>query len=599
LGALSLARTIPEDVIRRIQNTANIVDIIGESVVLKKTGRNFQGLCPFHTEKTPSFSVNPEKQIFYCFGCQTGGSVFSFLMRQEGLTFPEAVRNVAARYGIDVPEQRLTPTQKKHLNEKERLFQINEMACSYFKHSLIDERRGQKAMAYLLGRGMTKAIIDGHQLGFAPGGWDGLLNYFKGKNIRRELLVKSGLIIPRKDGSGHYDRFRDRIIFPIFNISNQIIGFGGRVMGDDLPKYLNSPESPIYNKRRSLYGIQRARQSSRASKRVYLVEGYFDVLAMHLYGIENAVATLGTSLTSEHAKRLKGLVGDGEVVLVYDSDQAGIKAAQRSVAIFNNESLNARVLVLPEGEDPDSYLRNNGPDDFTKLASKALSFIPFLIESAVERFGLSPEGKVRIVSSLRDPLAELEDNVARSIYVRELAERLNIDESAILAKIEEIRGIRKKSVPSKPVNVNTDSATINRHQRLEMQLVSMMMCFPAIIDEIIGRNYLDSFESMQLKEIAQIIVERSLSGNERIAELVSTIDDPKFSSLLAKLAMTDSQWDRQDCDRLLTQFDNRLRRRKSADLQRQIKAAENNGDFELLSRLLRRKQLQAGRGMTH
>ena len=245
-----MVRSIPDDTIQRIKHTANIVDVISEYVVLKKAGRNHLGLCPFHAEKTPSFTVSQEKQIFYCFGCHTGGNIFSFLMQREGLSFPDAVRAVAAKYGIEVPDYHLTPAQKEQASEKDKLYRINELAMRFFHENLNDAQTGAKAMGYLLGRGMTRKIIDGHQLGYAPQRWDGLLGYLKDKKVPVGLVEKAGLVIPRKDGNGHYDRFRDRVLFPIMNLNQQVLGFGGRVMGDDKPKYLNSPETPIYNKRR-------------------------------------------------------------------------------------------------------------------------------------------------------------------------------------------------------------------------------------------------------------------------------------------------------------------------------------------------------------
>jgi DNA primase len=301
-------------------------------------------------------------------------------------------------------------------------------------------------------------------------------------------------------------------------------------------------------------------------------------------------------LTAEHAKGLKGLVGDGEVILVYDSDQAGIKAAQRSIDVFEAESLSARILILPEGEDPDSYLRTHGPDEFLALASNALSFIPFLIQRAVEEYGLSLEGKVKIVTALQDSLAAVNDTVARSLYIQELAERLGISEGVILEKIQKAGGNRQRHV-SRPTSggsqIDPDS-----QQRMELQLVAMMMRFPPTIDEVIEQGFLDSFENEPLKEIAQTIVDRSRQGNDSAADLVSTIEDPHYRNLMAKLAMDENKWDRNGCDRLLKQFEDRRQRRKNADLQQQIEVAEKNGDYELLGRLLRRKQNQAGRGTT-
>lgn len=451
-------------------------------------------------------------------------------------------------------------------------------------------------MAYLLHRGMTRAVIDGHGLGYAPQGWDGLLNHITSRRMSLALVAKTGLIVPRKTGDGYYDRFRDRIMFPIFNTAQQIVGFGGRVMGDDQPKYLNSPETPLFNKRRLLYGIHKARQPARSKGRVYLVEGYFDVLALHLYGIENSVATLGTALTAEHAKRLKGLVGDGEVILVYDSDTAGIKAAQRSIDVFEAESLNARILILPEGDDPDSFLRTHGPEEFLGLAAEAMSFIPFLIQQAVDQYGLSLDGKVKIVAALQDCLAAVNDNVAKALYVQELAERLGIAEGVILEKIRKVDSRQARPISRTATRETPDA--FEGHQRMELQLITMIMRFPPTIDKVLERGILDAFESQPLKNIALTMVDWSRRGSDSIADLVSTIDDPHYRNLIAKLAMDENQWDRNGCERLLKQFEDRRQRRKNADLQQQIEVAEQNGDYELLSRLLRRKQNQAGRGTT-
>ncbi len=587
-----MTRTIPEDTIRRVKNTANIVDIVSDHVVLKKSGRNYLGLCPFHVEKTPSFTVSPEKQIFYCFGCHTGGSVFSYIMQHDGLSFPEAVRAVAGKYGIEVPDDHLSPEQKKQLSEKEKLFRINQLAAQFFHASLIDSQVGQRALTYLVGRGMTRKIIDTHQLGYAPGQWNGLLRFMEQKRVPVQLLVKTGLIIPRKDKSGHYDRFRDRVMFPIYDLHEQIIGFGGRVMGDDIPKYLNSPETVIYNKSRSLYGIDKARQETRRSATVYLVEGYFDALALHLYGISNAVATLGTSLTGEHVQLLKGMVGpSGVAVLVYDSDQAGIKAAHRSVSVFEQGLLDARILVLPQGYDPDEYLREHGPDDFLKAARQASGMMTFLMDAAIARHGLTLEGKVKVVSELQGPLAAIHDSIARALCIKQLAERLAIDETAILGKVREVVGKvvgQKKTTSDDIIKAATDDG-----QRLEEQIVAMILRYPAMIPEVVGRNLLEYFRDDQLKAIGQMIINQTDLQENTVADLVSMINDPHYRNLMARLAIGEQHWDRQGCERLIAQFEMRFRRQITDDLQRRIEAAEKNNDMELLRELLKKKQKQA------
>ncbi len=586
-----MARTIPEETISRIKNAANIVDIISDSVALKKSGLNYLGLCPFHTEKTPSFTVSPDKQIFYCFGCHTGGNVFSFIMQHEGLTFPEAVRELGKKYGIEIPDARLTPGQKRHYSEREKLFRVNELAMSFFRESFHKGSTGQHAKAYLVGRGMTQKIIDGHQLGYAPGQWDGLLRYMGQKKVPLDVLAKSGLVIPRKNNNGYYDRFRDRIIFPIFDLNRQVIGFGGRVMGDDMPKYLNSPETPLYNKRRSLYGIQEAKQEARKTSVIYLVEGYFDALAMHLYGIRNTVATLGTALTVEHVQLIKGLVGpSGYAILVYDSDQAGINAAKRSISIFEQGMLDARILVLPEGYDPDDFLKEQGPEIFLKVSKKALGMVPFLIDSAIERHGLSVEGKVKVVAALKDALAAIEDTIARALYIKQLAERLDIDETAIM---DHVRQAMQRTDPRGTKDHADRFRPHDSGSRMEQQIVAMMLRYPVMIPEIVGRNILDYFEDNQLKTIGQMIINQAREEEHSVADLVSLIENHKYRNLLAKLAMGEQHWDRQGCERLLDQFATRHRKQLKNDLQRQIEAAEKNKDMDLLLKLLAQKQNQA------
>ncbi|MBW1758843.1 MAG: DNA primase [Deltaproteobacteria bacterium] len=444
-----MAIFVPEEKIFEIKNTADIVEVVSETVLLKKTGKNYLGLCPFHSEKTPSFTVNSEKQIFYCFGCGAGGNVFSFVMKQENLSFPEAAHMLARRYGIEVPTQTMSPQQKKSIGERDSLFEINKQAVAFFCNVLSNSTAGEKARVYLKKRGMAEDIINGFNLGYAPVGWDNLVNFFSKKRIPEVLVEKSGLIVARNKNhtqrkNGFYDRFRDRIIFPVFDVSMRVIGFGGRVLDDSLPKYLNSPETPLYNKSRSVYGLHKAKQKCRETNTVYIVEGYFDLLSLFQHGISNAVATLGTSLTVEHVRLLKGYAG--RFVLVYDSDEAGIKAAQRSIDIFMKEGVDVRIIVLPEGYDPDSYLLEFGSGSFEKAAGNALGVMPFLMKSAVKKHGFSIEGKINIMSDLKAPLAAISDSVARSLYIKKAAELIDIDETAVLEKIRNVSAEKKLRV---------------------------------------------------------------------------------------------------------------------------------------------------------
>jgi DNA primase len=596
-----LAAYIPEEKITAIRNASDIVDIVSEIVSLRQAGRNFLGLCPFHSEKTPSFTVSPDKQIFYCFGCGAGGNVFSFLMKHGGLSFPEAAIALAGRCGIDLPTRDLSPQEKKRLTDRETIITLNHEAMTFYRDCLLSEDRGKQAKDYLIKRGMTRKTIDEFKLGFAPDGWDHLVRFFHSRRKPVGMALMAGLIVVRKKGEGHYDRFRNRIIFPIINGQNQPVGFGGRVMDDALPKYLNSPETLVYSKSRSLYGLDRARQKCRELQTVYVVEGYFDLLSMHQFGIENTVATLGTSLTDDHVQILKGFVGEGgKAILVYDSDQAGIKAAQRSVAVFQKGLLEARILVLPKGHDPDSFLMGHGPDAFFKAAEQSLGMITFMIESAVEKHGLNIDGKVRIVNELKPVLLAIGDPVARSLRVKHLAERIGVDETVILQKVRPnaslpFREVWRAGRPS-PKKAPEERPIRGETYRLERQMVAMMLQFPEMIADIRRRRIMDHFSDPLLVEIGRGVIDHFADVGGDIAGLVSYWEDPKKKAVVARLSLTDEHWDRDGCMNLINQFEASVSRRDKVLLKR-IEAAEKSGDENLLAELLQEKQQQARRTM--
>jgi len=588
---------IPEEKISEIKHAADIVDVVSEVVALKKTGKNYLGLCPFHSEKTPSFSVSPEKQIFYCFGCGEGGNIFSFLMKQEGVTFPEAARALSRRYGIELPTRTMSPEQKRRMSQREHLLAVNKQAMDFFHDFLLKAPGGEKARAYLSGRGLTAESIERFKLGFAPKSWDRLLQFFSQKGIPLNLIEKSGLIVPRKSNSGYYDRFRDRIIFPIFDLSGQTIGFGGRILDDSTPKYLNSPETPVYSKSRSLYGIYQAKSRCREKETVYIVEGYTDLLALHQHGIDNTVATLGTALTSDHVRMLKGLTGTaGKVILVFDSDDAGIKAARRCIEVFDKEYVNARILVLPTGHDPDSYLSEFGVDLFLETAEKhTMGIMSFLIGSAVERHGLTMEGKIRVLADMVRPLAQIADKVERSIYIKELSERIQIDESAIYEKIRESAGPAAEARQAKRTRNGAQKSFGSGESRLERRIIAMMLQYPMIVAEINRRGLIDHFSNHELKSLGQVIMAQVEHSETNVSDIIASIEDSAQKSLTAALAMGEEIWDYEGCLRLINQF-MASKDRRSNRLLNEIKAAEEKKDFELLNKLLQEKQVRARKG---
>jgi DNA primase len=599
---------IPEEKVSEIKNAADIVDVVSEVVILKKTGKNYVGLCPFHSEKTPSFTVSPEKQIFYCFGCTVGGNVFSFLMKHDGISFPDAAKILARQYGIDIPTRKISQQQKRRMSQRESLLDVNRQAMEFFRQELLEKTSGKGAMEYLKKRGMSKEIIASFNLGYTPEGWDNIVNFFSKKKISLSIVEKTGLIVSREKKVGFYDRFRGRIIFPIFDLNMQVIGFGGRVMDDSMPKYLNSPETPIYNKSRSLYGLHLAKIKCRESEKVYIVEGYFDLLALHQHGLLNSVATLGTSLTPDHVKILRGFIGkDGKVILVFDSDDAGIKAVMRSIGIFMRAEVDASIIVLPQGYDPDSYLFEFGYESFLEIDSKAKSLMSFLIDSAVKKHGLSIEGKIRVISELNEPLASIGDNVARSLYIKELAESINIDESTVREKI------RKISVPkkdrSKRSTWSNNNLTRGQHKtsasdnvqgkalkgkwdRLERQIITMMLQFPQILSKISERDIINLFEDNDLKSIGQLLLKYKERSEIRVSDIMNLIEDKEQRDIVASLAIREDIWNHEACLGIINRFES-IRKKNKNTLIEKIKAAEKNNDFELVLKLLHQKQKMA------
>lgn len=587
-----MAFFIPEDKLAEIRNTADIVDVVSSRVLLKKAGKDYTGLCPFHSEKTPSFTVSPSKQIFHCFGCGTGGNVFNFLMMYDNLTFPEAAENLARQYGISIPARKMSGAEKQRMSEREQLLQINRKASDFFRKMLLQRPEGEHARNYLKSRKINRELADRFSLGFAPAGWDGLIRFFNRNRVAVAMAEKAGLVVPRQSGSGHYDRFRNRIIFPIADASGQIVAFGGRVLDDAKPKYLNSPETPVYNKRRILYGLHASREACRAREAVFVVEGYFDLITMHQFGIANTVATLGTSLTREHVRRLKGYAK--KAFLVFDSDAAGVRAAQRTTGIFMDEGMDAAVVLLPEGHDPDSFLFSRGEESFQQVAASAKGLVDFQIDAAIGRNGLSLEGKVRIVSEMAEPLARIVDSAARSIFIRHLAEKLGVDETTILEKIADTReksdGTSVRPAPKKP------GGDAWSPDRFEARVLAMMLQYPEIHDEIRARSVLECFEDQRLKAIGEQILSWYPLKVNTPAELMSRLDDEDQRRIVAKLCIDEAPWGEQSCRMLLSQFFKAKQGQSRNGLLERIRAAEQKGDPDLVMKLLKEKQNQiAGR----
>ncbi len=583
---------IPEEKISEILNTSNIVDIISESVILKRSGRNFFGLCPFHSEKTPSFSVNPDKQIFHCFGCSAGGNSLSFVMKYQGISFPEAARMVARRYNILLETHSMDPVKRKEIQTKEALFRLNKRVMNYYAGLLGNGSPKTAVEEYLEKRGMNKQTIQEFHLGFAPDRWEGVVQLFKQEKVTQKVAVHSGLILARKETigkntKGYYDRFRNRLMFPIFDINMQVAGFGGRVMDQSMPKYMNSPETPIYSKSRILYGLHAAKHHCRQEGVVYIVEGYFDFLSLFQHGIKNTVASLGTALTTEHVRILKGYAT--RMILVFDSDDAGIKAAKRSIQIFMDEAVETRILVLPDKNDPDSFVMTHGGDAFKRLASQAKTMMQFLLGLARDTHGSSVEGRIKILDEMKPYVALIQDAALRSLHVRNLAETLSIDEQAVLEKVREAY-VQKTTQHPFPRGPSQDPEALVSDPR-EKQILSIMLNHPELIPQVVERDVISCFYSKELQQLGKKIIATPRNRDAFVTRVMAGIDNDGDQELIASLAMQDFS-ENEDLQGTAITLMNRIikiRKKNENILTAKIISAEKGCDADVMD-LLRKKQ---------
>ncbi|NYS60221.1 DNA primase [Vreelandella salicampi] len=433
-----MAGQIPQTFIDDLLGRVDVVEVVGERVQLKKSGRNYSGLCPFHQEKTPSFTVSADKQFYHCFGCGAHGNALRFLMEYDKLPFPEAVEQLAGRMGVEVPREGVDDPRERE-REKKRKQGVNllELAASFYRERLVMQE-GQAAQHYLADRGLSPEVIKTYGVGYAPSNWEALKQHLSERGVSEAVQVEYGLLIHREDSGRSYDRFRDRVMFPIRDLRGRTIAFGGRVLGDGKPKYLNSPETPVFHKGRELYGLYEARQAPEKLEQLVMVEGYMDVVALAQFGIHNAVATLGTATTEDHLKRLFRLVN--RVVFCFDGDRAGRQAASRALETALPQMIDgreARFLFLPEGDDPDDLVRREGAQAFKDRVTCAMPLSEFLFEQASQGRDLnSVEGRERFASHVLTALNHVPEGMLKSLLLEELAKRSGLREAQLEALLE-------------------------------------------------------------------------------------------------------------------------------------------------------------------
>lgn len=416
------------EIVDQIRQVANIIDIASQYTVIKKRGNKHLGLCPFHSEKTPSFTVDEAKQLYHCFGCGVGGDVFTLVMEKENFSFPEALQHLAERYHIALPEKKIF--SKKQQSIKEQLLKIAESSLGFFKKNLFSTTEGEKALDYLRKRDIKEDTIQTLKIGYALNSWDSLLLHFQRKNINPDLLEKAGLVLRRQNKEGYYDRFRGRIIFPIFTVTGKTVAFGGRTIINQEPKYLNSPETPIYSKGSLLYGLNFCKDPISKKGEVILVEGYTDFLTLFQSGISNCAASLGTSLTAQQVLVTKRFAP--KIISSFDGDSAGTNAAIRAISHCFENGVQINILSLPQGSDPDSFIKEYGSEQFMTLAKKSIPGIKFLIRSQLKgRKVESPEVKAKIAGNVLNEMKNISDPIVLSEYIKQMSELLDIDEGVL------------------------------------------------------------------------------------------------------------------------------------------------------------------------
>lgn len=524
---------IPEDKVREVAERISIVEVVSEYVQLRRAGANYTGLCPFHAEKTPSFNVNPAREIFHCFGCGAGGNAFSFIMRIEGLSFPEAVKLMARKTGIEIEERQLSQAEKQAQDERQVFQRINELTSGFYRSVLEQKTEGAVAREYLEKRAARGEIAEAYRLGFAPDRSDGLVQHLKANGINLETALKLG-IVRKSERGGWYDQFRNRLMFPIRDSKGNVIAFAGRVLDASLPKYINSPESPLYHKSSVLFGMDMALPAIRTENSVIIVEGYFDHLALYRAGIRNVVATCGTALTTTHTGLIKRHAA--RVYMLFDSDAAGRKATIRSMELFMEQRLPAYVISLPAGDDPDSFLANNPAEAFRTCQEKARPAFEFFIRSLLAQTPPdSVDSKVRIIDELLPRFKKIADPVERDLYEKEICRLLGITVHAFRKRvggmeltIQDAGGEQKQAVQKSDSTQET--------------LLALICCYPEARAEVEKSGILTLFKGDYL-ELARLVLDTMAKNDDAqaLGHLLESIEEPDIRALLSRMLVSEAR----------------------------------------------------------
>ncbi len=570
--------------IEEIKSRLDIVELVSEYLTLKKAGRNFVGSCPFHQEKTPSFTVNREKQIFYCFGCGEGGNAITFLMKIANMTFPEALKSLAEKTGVVLPPRTASREGRGKDSLRESIVDLNRRAAQYYVRELYGPA-GREAREYLQKREITEETINNFRLGYAPENWRSLTDYLDGSGLSLKIAEQAGLVVAGKDG-GYYDRFRGRLIFPIENIFGEVIAFGGRILAKGEPKYLNSPESPVYIKGKNLYGLVKAKEEIRKKGCALIVEGYFDLISLWNAGIGNVVATLGTALTRDHLDLLRRYTVD--VVALFDPDEAGRKALDRSLDLFLAADMRARALILPGEDDPDDYVRKNGRDKLEELIAGAPTISDYYIDNVLGG-GKTFEDKKEMAKAALEFIAKIGDEMEKNLFLKRISEKLGIEQE-LLKKESHRKESRIKTGEAEAVTPNQQVGI----DPLEVNLIRLLIEYPQKIAPLERENVFDFFLRPELKKLAYEIAEsyRRL-GFVDINVILAAAEDRPLREKIYKLSIEALAVDDVMLEKIFADNIKQIRKKwykyQKGQIQFKMAQAQQSGDEALLKELLRKK----------
>lgn len=606
-----MSHIIPDDKIDEVRAANSILDVVSQYVSLKKAGRNHIGLCPFHSEKTPSFTVNEDKEIFHCFGCGSGGNVFSFLMKVEGHSFPEVVRDLAAKSGIELPERDASGTYNdgtaKEDSEKGRIKSLCNDAAALYHKLLMRSSEGEAARAYLKGRGIDAEVAGKWSIGYGGKGWSAFSDTLT-KEDALDLAEKAGILIKGKK-DGYYDRFRKRLIFPISDMGGKVVAFGGRILEGEGPKYVNSPESPVYVKGDILYGLNISKSDIREAGEAIVVEGYMDLLALHSSGIKNVVAALGTALTTSQALLLKRF--SSKAVLLFDADSAGLKAAERGLEVLIDSGVSPFVLTLPEGEDPDSFIRENGSGALVAKIKDASPAIDFVIDERLKEGDLkSPAAEAALIRHVAGLIRRIKDPIERKLTMTRVSKRLSVSEdlisqaagSAKAPKAERAK-VRQAGRPDRP-DKQTNSSQSARPARsskpsgaliVEKMLLALMIEYGEILEEALDKEIIKEFTDPDLRVLAGKIEDIYKSGKDvSPSALMDLLDTANLREMVSAISINEdilkdcSPLDMyRDCEKKLREYSLLRSERK---LKLMLKDALGRGDLEEIDSLTKERQ---------